>query len=52
MCELGAFIDEVAAEEEVVRWGDGEGVAHEGCRVDTQGGGHLSRDAARLSVCV
>ncbi len=42
--QLCALVDEVAAEEEVVCWGDGEGVAHEGCGVNDEGGGHLARD--------
>lgn len=38
--ELRALVDEMAGEEEVVLGGDGEGVAHEGRGVHTQGAGH------------
>ena len=43
--ELGAGVNEVAGEQEVVAGGDGEGVAHEGEGVDGKGTGHLARDA-------
>lgn len=42
--ELRGLVDEVAGEEEVVPRGDGEGVAHEGGRVDGQGAGHAAGD--------
>lgn len=42
LCELRTFVDEMAEEEEIVLGLDGEGVAHEGCRVDGQGTGHGS----------
>ena len=35
----------MTSEEEVVLRGDGEGVAHEGSRVDNKGAGHLAGDA-------
>lgn len=45
--ELGAGVDEVAGEEEVVAGSDGERVAHEGEGVDGEGTGHLARDAVQ-----
>lgn len=42
---LSGEVDKVAAEEEVVCGRDGEGVAHEGCRVDGESAGHCSGDA-------
>jgi hypothetical protein len=44
LSDLCAKVDEMAAEEEVVYGGDGEGVAHEGGRVTTESEGHGSRD--------
>ena len=50
LCELGNLVDEVASEEEVVRWGDSERVAHESGGVDAESGGHLSGNAMERSV--
>lgn len=44
LCELGALVDEVAAKEEVVGGGNGEGVAHESRRVNDESTGHLARN--------
>lgn len=45
--QLRELVDQVAAEEEVVLWLDGERVAHERGRIDGQGECHLARDAVR-----
>lgn len=50
LCKLGNLVDEVASEEEVVRWGDGERVTHESGGVDAKSGSHLSRNAMETSV--
>lgn len=42
---LGGEVNGVTSEEEVVLGGDGEGIAHEGTRVDNKGAGHLAGDA-------
>jgi hypothetical protein len=42
----------VAGEEEVVLGRDGKGIAHEGCRVDDQGTGHLAGDAVWCVSCL
>lgn len=42
LSDLCAKVDEMAAEEEVVNGGDGEGVAHEGGRVTAESEGHGS----------
>lgn len=49
---LGAEVEGVAGEEEVVLGLDGEGVAHEGGGVDGQGTGHLARDAGDMLAVV
>jgi hypothetical protein len=43
--QLCVEVDEVAGKEEVVLRGDGEGIAHEGGRVDCQSSCEGSRDA-------
>lgn len=43
--ELRGKVDGVAAKEEVICGGDGEGVAHEGTGVEGEGGGHGTGDA-------
>lgn len=49
LCELGALVDEVAHEEEVVLGRHGEGVPHERRRVDAKRKGHVARNAASLA---
>lgn len=46
LCELRAFVDEVAQEEEVVFGLNGEGVPHECRRVDAKREGHVARNTA------
>lgn len=45
---LSGEVDEVAAKQEIVLGRDGEGVTHEGARVDHECTGHGSRDAIWL----
>ena len=47
LCQLGALVDEVAQEQEVVLRSDGHGVAHKGRGVDAEGKGHGPRDSVQ-----